>query len=172
MQVQLIKKSTQSNKYKHEEATKTILILALVYIIFNIPYCTVYVLRSLTLWSNSKIRPILGSMSLPVRYLVYSFILTHTMALNSTVNPLIYFCRLPQLRKFVLQKEGLRESISKSLRIKTRKVSCSMVFWWQSNKHEGSKFAIFIDCDLFISTNQRTNWIKKEKLTASVQSNF
>ena len=128
--VQLMKKSTQSNKYKHEEATKTILILALVYIIFNIPYCTVYILRSISMWSDRKIKPILGNMSPPLKYLVYSFILTHTMALNSMINPMIYFCRLPQLRKFVFQKEGLRESISKSM--KTTKMVSSYELYFES----------------------------------------
>ena len=114
--VQLMKGSAQNNKFKHEEATKTILILALVYIVLNIPYCTVYLLKSVYVWSDHSIMLLHKDIDPRLKYFIYSFILTHAMALNSMINPLIYFCRLPQLRDFVLQKEGLRKSLSKSFR--------------------------------------------------------
>ena len=123
--VQLMKGASQHNKYKHDEATKTILILAMVYIVLNIPYCAMYLLESIFIWSDGEIMLLNMDMSPSLRNFVYSFILTHTMALNSMINPLVYFCRLTQLRDFVMKKDGLRNSISKSFKSGSKMVRSS-----------------------------------------------
>ena len=103
-------KSMGNSSRNSECATTTILILTAAYILLNIPYCMMYFLRAISIYSNGAIEPymFIRGMSKELYAFITNFNLTFTIALNSTINPLIYFARVPQLRNFILRKDGLR----------------------------------------------------------------
>ena len=103
-----LQNSAESNS---TEATTTIIILTVVYLTLNTSYNVMYIMEAISIYSN-------GTMSAwapdtPFSYIVFitSFNLTYTIALNSTINPLIYIARIRNLRHFIMSRTGLRSEI-------------------------------------------------------------
>ena len=82
------------------EATKTIIYLTIAYIVFNIPLIVVCILESITVLSDFKFQIQQFGLPIPVLNFIYTLIGSHAVALNSTTNVVIYFCRKDGLRKF------------------------------------------------------------------------
>ena len=81
------------------DATITIILLTIVYIVFNIPMCIVHGLESVALFTSYSVN---WSSAGPAFKHIYIFLNTHSVALNSLVNTLLYFCRIRTLREHSL----------------------------------------------------------------------
>jgi hypothetical protein len=92
--------STPAGFLLKSEATKTIIYLTLAYIFFNAPLIIVCILESITVLSDFRFQ--IQHFGLPVSVVnfIYTLIGNHSVALNSTTNVVIYFCRKEGLRKF------------------------------------------------------------------------
>ena len=80
-------------------ATVNILILTMVYLAFNLFSCAIHVMDSLEIFSDGRIR-FDSALSDSSRTFIQTFAWTHVIALNSTCNVVVYFCRLSSLRQF------------------------------------------------------------------------
>ena len=92
--------STSAGSLLKTEATKTIIYLTIAYIVFNIPLIIVCILESITVLSDFKFQIQQFGLPVPVLNFIYTLIGNHAVALNSTTNVVIYFCRKEGLRKF------------------------------------------------------------------------
>ena len=92
--------STPKGALEKIEATKTTIYLTSAYIIFNAPLIIVCLLESITILSDFKFQ--MQQFGLPVYVLdfIYTMIGLHSVALNSTTNVIIFFCRREGLRAF------------------------------------------------------------------------
>ena len=92
--------STATGSQLKSEATKTIIYLSLAYIFFNAPLIIVCILESITVLSDFRFQIQQFGLPVPVVNFIYTLIGNHAVALNSTTNVVIYFCRKEGLRKF------------------------------------------------------------------------
>ena len=92
--------STSAGAILKSEATKTIIYLTLAYIFFNAPLIIVCILESITVLSDFKFKIQQFGLPVPVLNFIYTLIGNHAVALNSTTNVMIYFCRKQGLRTF------------------------------------------------------------------------
>lgn len=93
-----LKKSSPMN------ATMTILIFTIAYIVFNIPVFVNYLLMSIAGWSKNCVSDCYHKTYRNHPALIwYSWNFTYItcVALNSTVNPVIYYWRMPSVKEFV-----------------------------------------------------------------------
>ena len=85
-------------------ATMTILIFTIAYIVFNIPVFVNYLLMSIAGWSKNCVSDCYHKTYRNHPALIwYSWNFTYItcVALNSTVNPMIYYWRMPTVKEFV-----------------------------------------------------------------------
>ena len=85
-------------------ATMTILIFTIAYIVFNIPVFVNYLLMSIAGWSKNCVSDCYHKTYQNHPALIwYSWNFTYItcVALNSTVNPMIYYWRMPTVKEFV-----------------------------------------------------------------------
>ena len=85
-------------------ATMTILIFTIAYIVFNIPVFVNYLLMSIAGWSKNCVSDCYHKTYRNHPALIwYSWNFTYItcVALNSTVNPMIYYWRMPSVKEFV-----------------------------------------------------------------------
>ena len=93
-----LKKSSPMN------ATMTILIFTIVYIVLNIPVFVNYLLMSIAGWSKDCVSDCYHKTYRNHPALIwYSWNFTYItcVALNSTINPIIYYWRMPSVKEFV-----------------------------------------------------------------------
>lgn len=121
--------STPAGFLLKSEATKTIIYLTLAYIFFNAPLIIVCILESITVLSDFRFQ--IQHFNLPVSVLdfIYTLIGNHAVALNSTTNVVIYFCR----------KEGLRKFCWKVLRLDWKELTTEGVTIGNSRKLEHNR---------------------------------
>lgn len=93
------KYSTAAGALLKIEATKTIIYLTLAYIAFNTPLIIICILESIWVLSDYRITTF-DLIPPTILDFIYTLIGNHAVALNSTTNVLIYFCRKEGLRKF------------------------------------------------------------------------
>lgn len=79
-------------------ATRMILALTTIYVIFNIPYCLVLTLDSISMFSQNKFRWD-ENVAPPTTIFIYNFIYIHTIALNSVTNTIIYVYKMKSILK-------------------------------------------------------------------------
>lgn len=79
-------------------ASESILIITLVYVVLNIPVCIYYILELVTMLAPYHIHifPHTWHQLYP-----RVFLAVFCVAINSAVNPIIYFCRIKTFRTFI-----------------------------------------------------------------------
>ena len=88
--------NTSASRRRNVDASITVLILAGLFCLFNIPFCVVHI------WEC-----VLGPGSLygsVHHYNVYVFIYSLCIPLNSAINPVVYFARNQKLRQFIINR--------------------------------------------------------------------
>ena len=85
-------------------ASVTIVILTIFYLIFNIPYVVMWTLYAISAFSNGRFNAWTTN-EMDLYYFVSNMNLTYTIALNSTFNPLVYIWRTKNMRNFLLSTE-------------------------------------------------------------------
>lgn len=87
------------------DASVTIVILTVFYLVFNVPYITMWTLYTVNLFSNGEDNIFSRLKDLDTYYFISNMNLTYTIALNSSANPLVYIWRTKNLWDFIF---GLR----------------------------------------------------------------
>ena len=83
-------------------ATVTIILLTIAYIVFNVPSCIYYSLWSISIFTNYTF-PWYSNMSTITLIILRASLELHYIALNSIANAILYFCRIQKLREHVLR---------------------------------------------------------------------
>ena len=88
--------NTSGKRRRNVHASTTVLILAMIFCLFNIPFCVVHI------WEYA-LGP--GSLYGSVHnYDTYVFVYSLCIPLNSAINPVVYFARNEKLRIFIINK--------------------------------------------------------------------
>ena len=85
-------------------ATITIIVLTVAYIVFNVPYCLLMLDELVVSLSEGKaniIRAWFNSSTTPYYNEIFRFLITYSVPLNSTINPIIYILRIGNLRRYI-----------------------------------------------------------------------
>ena len=82
-------------------ATMTIILLTIVYIVFNVPVCVIMICEVIHSLSECRIAPHQSWYSLPHYFELFAFFYFYTVPLNSTVNPIVYILRIKDLNSFI-----------------------------------------------------------------------
>ena len=106
--------SSSETRASKRQATRMILALTGVYIVFNIPYCLILTLDSIELFTH-EVYIWSENVSTPTKYFIYNFIYIHTIALNSAINTIIYTYKMKSMQRMWI---GLRRSVYSSKKIK------------------------------------------------------
>ena len=113
--------STNASTDEHSDATMTVIILTLLYVIFNIPvilyliYFVVYTLLNL---------PILETTYFEKYYL--GITVRILPAINSMLNPVIYFWRMKPFRRLILRQDRARRVQDDARRRDPREEQCPL----------------------------------------------
>ena len=97
-----ISKQNNSVNSTKRKATVTILIVTIVYIIFNIPVFVQYVIKSIIKFHDYSYKSTYYS-STTMKYYSWNVTLVLCVVLNSTLNPFIYFFRMEQFKLAVIK---------------------------------------------------------------------
>ena len=100
-------------------ASITIVILTIFYLSFNIPYIAMWTLYAINAFSNGRFNAWtkMKRRELDVYYFVSNMNLTYTIALSSTVNPLVYIWRTKDIRQFLFGVDLGRKNLRSLLTI-------------------------------------------------------
>lgn len=90
--------STVESIERKRYASESILLITLVYVVLNIPVCIYYILELVTILAPYHIHIFPHTW-----HQVYPrvFLAVFCVAINSAVNPIIYFCRIKNFRSFI-----------------------------------------------------------------------
>ena len=88
-------------KRTKRSATITIVILTVVYIIFNVPYCLLMFDHFLSDGNTNVIQSWLGLYDSTYHTEIYAFLTLYAIPINSTLNPIIYILRIRNLRRYI-----------------------------------------------------------------------
>ena len=92
----IITVNTNSRSNVKVSSTVTILCFTMVYVVFNIPVCVIWILITIDYFNGFKYNFLAFDLD---GYYFYNFISVHSVALNSTINPIIYISRIKCFRE-------------------------------------------------------------------------
>ena len=99
-----IRRSVATNRTKY--VSMTILIMTLVYIAFNVPCWLFYIYLIL-----NRFNPVAWLTARTAIY-IHIFVSRLSVSMNAACNPIVYFCRIGELRKFSRRKVSLSNSLA------------------------------------------------------------
>ena len=115
--------SPETSRKNKKQATRMIIALTGVYIFFNIPYCIVLTLDSIGLMTNNKFKWD-ADLDGPESVFIYNIIYIHTIALNSTVDAIIYTVKMKSLKS--LRRDTTATQCSSKTKFEPRQFSASL----------------------------------------------
>lgn len=100
-------RNSSNRNYNRKHATVTIIILTITFVLLNTPFLIYQLFQSIMVLSNGRLTIQWNkSLSMSVNKTMALVSNIHLIALNSCLNPIVYFTRIKELRRHVLSPNG------------------------------------------------------------------